>query len=87
MTSCDGQCDSKQSLNILCLGKYLCKSLETLKTEIKTLRKRSLKKWVAIAMMSVPDPFNEYHKMKHNSAITCQNQIEFWDQNAKQGFS
>ena len=25
--------DSKQSLNILCLGKYLCKSLETLKTE------------------------------------------------------
>ena len=25
--------DSKQSLNILCLGKYLCKSLETVKTE------------------------------------------------------
>ena len=36
-------------------------------------------------MMSVPDPFNEYHEMKHNSAITCQNQLEFWDQNAKQG--
>ena len=53
----------------------------------KTLPKRSLKKWVAIAMMSVPDPFNEYHEMKHNSAITRQNQLEFWDQNAKQGFS
>ena len=38
-------------------------------------------------MMSVPDPFNEYHEMKYNSAITCQNQLEFWDQNAKQGFS
>ena len=52
-----------------------------------TLRKRSLKKWVAISMMSVPDPFNEYHEMKYNSAITRQNQLEFWDQNAKQGFS
>ena len=27
-------CDSKQSLNILCLGKYLSKSFETLKAEI-----------------------------------------------------
>ena len=53
----------------------------------KTLPKRCLKNWVAIAMMSVPDPFNEYHKMKHNSAITRQNQLKFWDQNAKQGFS
>ena len=53
----------------------------------KTLRKRSLKKWVAIATMSVPDPFNEYHEMKDNSAITHQNQLEFWDQNAKQAFS
>ena len=44
-------------------------------------------KMVAIAMMSVPDPFSEYHEMKHNSAITRQNQLEFWDQNAKQGFS
>ena len=33
------------------------------------------------------DPFNEYHEMKLNSAITRQNQLEFWDQNAKQGFS
>ena len=40
-----------------------------------------------MAMMSVPDHFNEYHEMKHNSAITRQNQLEFWDQNAKQGFS
>ena len=38
-------------------------------------------------MMSVPDPFNEYHEIKHNSATTRQNQLEFWDQNAKQGFS
>ena len=38
-------------------------------------------------MMSVPDPFSEYHEMKHSSAITRHNQLEFWDQNAKQGFS
>ena len=38
-------------------------------------------------MMSVPDPFNENHEMKYNSAITYQNQLEFWDQNTKQGFS
>ena len=80
--------DSKRSLNILCLGKYLCKSLGTLKTETTRHYAKDLwQKWVAIAMMSVPDPFNEYHEMKHNSAITRQNQLEFWDQNAKQGFS
>ena len=39
------------------------------------------------AMMSVPGPFNGYHEMKDNSAITCQNQLEFWNQKAKQGFS
>ena len=33
-------------------------------------------------MMSVPDPFNEYHEMKHNSSITRQNQLEFWDQSS-----
>ena len=53
----------------------------------KTLHKRSLKNWVPIAIMSVPDPFNEYHQMKHNSAITRQNQLKFSDQNPKQGFS
>ena len=37
-------------------------------------------------MMSFPDPFNEYHEMKHNSAITRQNQLEFWDQNGKTRF-
>ena len=31
-------------------------------------------------MMSVPGPFNGYHEMKHNSAITCQNHLEFWNQ-------
>ena len=38
-------------------------------------------------MMSVPGPFNGYHEMKHNSAITSQNLLEFWNQKAKQGFS
>ena len=38
-------------------------------------------------MMSVPGPFNGYHEMRHNSAVTCQNQLEFWNQNAKQIFS
>ena len=38
-------------------------------------------------MMSVPGPFNGYHEMKHNSAITRQNQLEFWNQKAEQGFS
>ena len=34
-------------------------------------------------MMSVPGPFNGYHEMKHNSAITCQNHLEFWNQKPK----
>ena len=38
-------------------------------------------------MMSVPGPFNGYHEMKHNSAITPQNHLEFWKQKAKKGFS
>ena len=33
--------------------------------------------------MSVPDPFNAYHEMKHNSLVTRQNQLEFWDQAVK----
>ena len=45
------------------------------------------KKFVVIAMMLVPGPFNGYHEMRHNSAVTCQNQLEFWKQNAKQIFS
>ena len=40
-----------------------------------------------MARMSVSDPFNGYQKMKHNSAITRQNQLEFWNQKAKQGLS
>ena len=42
------------------------------------------KKLVVIAMKSVPGPLNGYHKMRHNSAVTCQNQLEFWNQKAKQ---
>ena len=38
-------------------------------------------------MISVPAPFNIYHEMKYNSAITSQNQLKFWNQKAKQGFS
>ena len=45
------------------------------------------KKLVVIAMMSVPGPFNVHHEMRHNSAVTRQNQMEFWNQKAKQIFS
>ena len=38
-------------------------------------------------LLSVPDPFNGYHEMRHNSAVTCQNQLEFWKQKAQQIFS
>ena len=31
-------------------------------------------------MTSVPGPFNGYHEMRHNSAITRQNQLKFWNQ-------
>ena len=39
-----------------------------------------------MVMMSVPDSFNGYHEMKHNLAITRQNQLEFWDQEIKHSF-
>ena len=45
------------------------------------------KKMVVIAMKSVPSPLNGYHEMRHNSAVTYQNQLEFWNQKAKQIFS
>ena len=32
-------------------------------------------KKVVIAMMSVPGPFNGYHEMMHNLAVTRQNQF------------
>ena len=38
-------------------------------------------------MKSVPGPLNEFHKMRHNSAVTCQNQLEYLNQKAKQIFS
>ena len=37
-------------------------------------------------MLLVPGPFNGYYEIKHNSAITRQNQLEFWDQKEKHGF-
>ena len=65
--------DSTQSLIILCLGKYLSKSFETLKTETTRHYAKDLwRKLVVIAMMSVPGSFNGYHEMSHNSAITHQ---------------
>ena len=71
-------CDSK-----LCLGKYLSESFETLKAETtRHYAKHLWKKLVVIVMMSVPGPFNGYHEMKHNSAIICRNQLEFWNQKA-----
>ena len=73
---------------MVCLSKYLSKSFETLKAETtRHYAKHFLEKLVAIAMMSVPGPFSGYHEMKHNSAIICQNQLEFFNQRAKQGFS
>ena len=35
------------------------------------------KQSAVIAMMSVPGHFIGYHEMKHNSAVTLQNQLEF----------
>ena len=78
--------DSKQSFDTLCLGRYLSESFETLKVETTRYYAKHLwKQLVVIVMMSVP--FNGYHEMKDNSAIICQNQLEFWNQKAKQGFS
>ena len=34
----------------------------------------------------ISGPLNGYHKMRHNSAVTCQNQLEFWNQKAKTDF-
>ena len=34
-----------------------------------------------------PTPFNGYHEMGHNSVVTRQNQLEFWNQKGKQIFS
>ena len=40
-----------------------------------------------MARMSVPGPFNGYQEMKHNSAITRHNQLEFGKKKTKQGLS
>ena len=66
----------------------MSESLETLKA--KTTRRYSediLKKLVVFAMMSVSGPFNGDHEMRHNSAVTRQNQLQFWNQKGKQIFS
>ena len=80
--------DSKQSLNILCLGKYLSKPFETLEGKIKKkhFAKDLWKNLVVIVMMLVPGSFNGYREMKHNSAITCQNQLRFWNEKATEDF-
>ena len=38
-------------------------------------------------MISVPGPGKQYHEMRHNSAVTLQNELEFWNQKAEQIFS
>ena len=84
MTSSDGHL----ILNILCLGKYLSKSFETLQAENTRHHVKIFEKNLAVIMMtSVSGPFNGYHEMKHNSAVTRQNEMEFWNQKAKQDFS
>ena len=37
--------------------------------------------------MLVPDPFDEVHNMKHNSALTCQSQLELMEQKLKYDLS
>ena len=37
--------------------------------------------------MSVPDPFNRFHELNHNSAIAYEIQLEFSDQRVKAEFS
>ena len=82
--SCDGLSDSKQSLNALCLGKYFFKSFETLEAETKRHYAKDLcKKLVVLVMMLVLDPLNGYHKVKYNSAISRQNQLELLGQKVK----
>ena len=78
-TSC-----SKQSLNIQCTGKYLFKSLKTL--EAGSIRHNAKDLWdvlVTIVITSVTDPFNGLHESKHTLAMTCQNQLDFWNSKVK----
>ena len=42
---------------------------------------------VAIVIMSVPDPFYGFNKIKHNSAISCQIRLEFLNWKVKDNFS
>ena len=38
---------------------------------------------VVIVIISIPDPFDGFHKNEQNLAITCQSHLEFWDQKEK----
>ena len=71
-----------------CLGRYLSKSFETLEAETTRNYAKDLSENLVVkVVMSIPGPFNGHHEMEHNSAITSQNQLECWNQNAKQHFS
>ena len=75
--------DSKQPLNILCLGKYLSKSFETLCWNYKISCLIPLKKLGCHGNYVILGHFNGYHEMKHNSASAHQNQLELWNQNSR----
>ena len=72
---------SKPSVNILFLGKYFFKSFETLVAE--TTRhdaKKIFEKNGYYCNNVSPRPLQWiFHEMKHNSAIACQNKLEFLD--------
>ena len=51
------------------------------------LQKIDEKKLVVIVIISIPDPFNGFHKNEHNLAITCRSHLEFWDHKVKDDFS
>ena len=66
---------------MVCLSKYLSNTFETLKAETaRHYAKHFLRKIGYHSDDVDPRPFNRYHEMKHNSAIICQNQLEFWNQ-------
>ena len=65
-------------LNYALTLQILVKLFETLDSENERYYAKDPRdKVVAIVIMLVPDPFNGFHDMKHNSAISCQSQLEF----------
>ena len=69
---------------MLCLGKYLSESFETL--DAKTTRHYAKDIWnIACHSDDVgPRPLQWISPNEANSAVTRQNQLEFWNQKAKQ---